>query len=188
MHKNCLLHNAEPRYENKSSLISKHTEKETHSCLWLNNVPVKANGIPFWRWWAGITVTPLHAAAQIINIAPMCKEITSLTIHCIFLFPFHLIHIVWPSASLQAFLPSHEQATHQRHIQQILCEIEQLCSYTRALWVQLPAHAVWFVYVNVNLMNWILMVQRWEIIFVRLETWEHSPSSLLSSLPSPPSL
>lgn len=46
MHKNCLLHNAGPRYENKSFLILKLTEKKNRSCLLLNNVPVKSKGHP----------------------------------------------------------------------------------------------------------------------------------------------
>lgn len=123
------------------------------SGLWLNKVPAKANDIPFWRWWDWITVAPLCGAAhltvsQIINTATICNEVTSLTLHCIFVFPFYLIHIVWPSSSLHAFFPpSHEQAAHQRHMQQILCEIEQLCSTQQLLWVQLPGHTVWLVHV-----------------------------------------
>lgn len=44
------------------------------------------------------------------------------------------------------------------------------------------------MYVNVNVIYWIQKKQQREIIFIRLEPWGHSPSSILSSLPSPPFL
>lgn len=81
-----------------------------------------------------------------------------------FLFPFLLIHIVWPSSSL----PSHEQATHQRRIQQILCEMEQLCSTQQCSGCNSQNIQYGLcMYVNVNAMNWIRTKRRREIIFMR---------------------
>lgn len=87
------------------------------------------------------------------------------------------------------FPPSREQATHQRHIQQILCEIEQLCSTQHCS--RCNSQYIQYglcMYVNVNMINWMPMMQRREIILIRLKPWEHSPSSIPSSLPSPPFL
>lgn len=125
---------------------------ETHSWLWLNNAPARANDIPFWRWCDWITVTPLRAAAhitisQIINIAIIYNEVTHMTIHCIFLVRFHLIHIVWPSSSLHAFPPlSWTGYTSKTYSTNPLWNRAALLHAT-LLWVQLPVHTVWFVYV-----------------------------------------
>lgn len=111
-------------------------------------------------------------------------HVSDITWH-ISLFPFHLIHIVW----LHSTPPSHEKATHQRQIQQILCEIEQLCSTQQCPGCnsQYRLYSL-CMYVNVIVTYGIQKKQQREMIFIWLELWEPSPSSILSSLPSPPFL
>lgn len=105
LHQNCLLHNAQGRGVETYRFWYQSVQRykiHSHGCC-LHNASPKANDIPFCRWWHWIVTAPVCVAAQltilqIINIAVLRNEVTSLTLHCIFLFPSYLIHIVWPSS------------------------------------------------------------------------------------------
>lgn len=171
MHKNCLLHNTRLRYENKSFLISKHTEIEKFilGCVWIT---CKSKQHPI------LKMMGLDNSCAILCSRPsrhignnkhynnmQWGHVSDITLH-ISLFPFHLIHIVWPSSTP----PSHEKATHQRQIQQILCEIEQLCATQ-----QCPGcNSQYRLYslcmcVNVIVTYEIQKTQQREMIFIWLE-------------------
>lgn len=153
LHQNCLLHNAQGRGMETYRFWYQSVQRykiHSHGCC-LHNASPKANDIPFCRWWHWIVTAPVCVAAQltilqIINIAVLRNEVTSLTLHCIFLFPSYLIHIVWPSscphASFFFFSPlSWTGCTSKTHSANSLRNRAALL-YTTAPRVHVPMHTV----------------------------------------------
>lgn len=67
--------------------------------------------------------------------------------HCIFLFPFHLIYIVWPNYSIHVFSTLLMNGLLIKDIFNNPLWNRAAFLYTALLWVQLPVHTVQLVYV-----------------------------------------
>lgn len=148
--------------------------------LWLglNNIPAKTNHIQD----AALCSCPSHRILKNKHCNnTQCGHMHDITLHLFISFSFdpYCMTELFPTCPPP---PLHEQATHQRHIQQILCVIEQLCS-TQQCSGSNSQHIQYSlcmcVNVNVNAMNWY----RW-CSGERSSSYVSNPGSILQPLSS----